>query len=101
MPEWMCRPEASRVKLREMPRLPVQALSELHDFLDTFLVEPASQATGEHDETSSADLAHGPVRAGDAPGAPDIGSAQTGDPASRCSDHRSGPSGKYSSNGRR
>ena len=101
MPEWMCRPEASRVNLRELPRLPLQALSELHGFLETFLLEPTSQATGEHDETSSADLAQGSVRTADARGAPDTDATRAGDCASRCTDHRSGPSGKYSDTGRR
>ena len=42
IPEWMTAPEASQWSVREVPRLSVEALTDLRELLSAFLREPSS-----------------------------------------------------------
>ena len=52
IPEWMTAPEAAQWAVREVPRLSVKALADLHELVSAFLREPSSARQGDARESS-------------------------------------------------
>ena len=67
--EWMTRPDARMLAVRDAPRLPWKALSELRSVVDSFLQSGPTDGGIRHD-TNKEDPAEGtvrPARAGSCP----------------------------------
>ena len=55
LPEWMARPQAAAVEVREIPRLPLEALLSLRAVVDTALALPSfPRPGGQRGETTTA-----------------------------------------------
>ena len=50
LPEWMTRPDAALLEVRELPRISLRALSDLRDLIAPLLLARDETRTGERDE---------------------------------------------------
>ncbi|MYA96314.1 MAG: hypothetical protein F4X91_07890 [Nitrospinae bacterium] len=50
VPEWMTRPDAALLEVRDVPRISLRALGELRNLIDTFLPVPDQARRGGDDK---------------------------------------------------